>query len=226
MTRLRAIIFDVDGTLVDSQADIIGAMGRAFASENLEAPTREDILGIVGLSLDIAIARLAPDQSKQVVDRMVQGYKDAYVEIRAHVGAAQSSPLYPGAMAALNRLREVPEYLLAVATGKSRRGLDHLINAHNLDGYFLSQQVADFHPSKPHPSMISQVLQDLGVEPRDVIMIGDTSYDMDMARAAGVGAIAVEWGYHHPSQLEADAFVEDFADLDAAIETVLRDRNV
>jgi phosphoglycolate phosphatase len=69
-------------------------------------------------------------------------------------------------------------------------------------------------------------LQDLGVEPRDVIMIGDTSYDMDMARAAGVGAIAVEWGYHHPSQLEADAFVEDFADLDAAIETVLRDRNV
>ncbi len=219
--RLRAVIFDVDGTLVDSQADILAAMELAFKGEGLTPPNRDAILGIVGLSLDMALPILAPESDKDTCTRMVQGYKDAYVEVRRASGAKQSSPLYPGARAALLSLKEQDEVLLGVATGKSRRGLDKLIEAHELDGIFLTRQVADDHPSKPNPSMIYQAMRDLCVEAADTVMIGDTSFDMDMARAAGVHFIGVSWGYHDVARLRgADVMIDDFAQLDAALKTI------
>ena len=127
---------------------------------------------------------------------MVEAYKNAYMELRAKAGVAQSSPLYPGALETLQALHAVPEVLLGVATGKSRRGLDKLIEGHGLEGMFLTQQVADHHPSKPHPSMILQAMADVGVAAQDTVMIGDTSFDMEMAAAAGVHGIGVSWGYH------------------------------
>lgn len=222
MTKpLRLVIFDVDGTLVDSQADILGAMARAFETQNLEVPSRDAVLGIVGLSLPVAMAKLVPDAPRDVQSSLVEGYKSAYVEMRAKVGAAQSSPLYPGAREALEALHSVPDILMGVATGKSKRGLDKLIDAHDLKHFFVTQQVADFHPSKPHPSMILQAMADAGVSPENTVMIGDTSFDMDMAAAAGVRGIGVSWGYHPISALAPAAHIlDDFSALTDALSTV------
>ena len=208
---MRLVIFDVDGTLVDSQADILGAMQVAFDSAGLAVPGRADVLGIVGLSLPVAIARLAPDASDALLAQLVEGYKSAYVAMRAKVGAAQSSPLYPGARGVLERLHALPDVVLGVATGKSKRGLDKLIEAHGLEPYFVTQQVADFHPSKPHPSMVLEAMAEAGATPADTVMIGDTSFDMQMAKSAGVCGIGVSWGYHPVSALgDARHILEEF----------------
>ena len=200
---LRLVVFDVDGTLVDSQADILGAMRLAFEWQGLPSPDRAQTLGVVGLSLDVLMPQLAPEADAGTLARLVQGYKDAYMDLRAENTGAVSSPFYPGAREALEALHAMPDVLLGVATGKSRRGLDKLIEAHGLEGMFLTQQVADFHPSKPHPSMLLQALRDTGVEAAQAVMLGDTSYDMEMARAANITGIGVSWGYHGPERLSA-----------------------
>ncbi len=213
-TPLRLVVFDVDGTLVDSQADILAAMAYAFDCANHPCPPRDKVLGIVGLSLDVAIARLAPTLAPTHHARMVNWYKDAYVDLRAKIGAAQSSPLYPGALEVIKTLHDVPETLLGIATGKSRRGLDKLLEAHDLGRYFVTQQVSDHHPSKPHPAMLHAALSETGVDPANAVMIGDTSFDMEMARTAGIAGIGVSWGYHPPKALRLAArIIDDFAAL-------------
>ncbi|MEE4188615.1 MAG: HAD-IA family hydrolase [Roseobacter sp.] len=218
---LRLIVFDVDGTLVDSQADILAAMAMAFGAEGLPVPDRSNVLSIVGLSLPVAIARLAPLANGPQQDRLVEGYKAAYVEMRAQTGAAQSSPLYPGALETLEHLYAQPDVVMGVATGKSRRGLDKLVEAHDLERFFVTRQVADFHPSKPHPSMLLQAMSDAGVAPEATVMVGDTSFDMDMAAAAGARGIGVAWGYHPRHALtQASVVVESFATLPAALSSI------
>lgn len=216
--RRRLIIFDVDGTLVDSQGDIVAAMGHAFDRAGHPAPSHMAILGIVGLSLDVAMARLAPDLPEPLQARIVEWYKEAYMHLRAQSGAAQSSPLYPHARDMLTALYNRPGNLLGVATGKSRRGLDKLLEAHDLSRMFVTQQVSDDHPSKPHPSMLQAALSETGVAAKDAVMIGDTSYDIDMARAAGIAAIGVSWGYHGRAALSnAAQVIDDFRDLPACL---------
>jgi phosphoglycolate phosphatase len=223
MTRLRLVIFDVDGTLVDSQGAIVGAMTAAFSGQGLSVPTRADILGIVGLSLDHAVLRLAPEAAPDLRAAVVQGYKDSYHATRQAQGAAVGSPLYPGAAQALAALAGRDDLLLGVATGKSRRGLDELLKAHGLTDIFVTRQVADDHPSKPHPSMVLTCLAETGVEPGDAVMIGDTSYDMQMAGAAGVAAIGVGWGYHPAETLRpyARRIIDHFDALPAAVDHIL-----
>lgn len=217
----RLIIFDVDGTLVDSQNDIVAAMTAAFQEAGASVPSRQSILSIVGLSLDVAMARLAPELETTVRSTMVQGYKDAYMSIRAQTGAAVSSPLYPGAAQALDELSNVPGITLGVATGKSKRGLDKLIEAHGLEGVFSTQQVADFHPSKPHPSMLRAAMAETGISPGFTVMIGDTTYDMDMARAAGIRAIGVSWGYHDRTRLTgAHRIIDQFDALSTTLNEI------
>ena len=218
---LRLILFDVDGTLVDSQSDIVSSMVSAFDHVQLSAPDRSRILSIVGLSLPRAMAELAPDADASTHDAMVAAYKNQYMALRAAAGSQHSSPLYPGVRQVLDALRDVPENLLGVATGKSQRGLDALIDGHALDGMFVTRQCADHHPSKPHPSMIWQAMQDTGVSPSETVMIGDTSFDMDMARAAGVFALAVSWGYHDRMRLSgADRIIDRVDALPGAIEDI------
>jgi phosphoglycolate phosphatase len=208
---LRLVLFDVDGTLADSQRAITAAMTAAFASVDLPVPPRDAILSIVGLSLPMAMAQLAPEAGPAVQDELVAGYKKAYKAAREQAGAGHS-PLFPGAKETLEALHAVPEYLLGVATGKSQRGLDALIAAHELN-FFVTRQVADHHPSKPHPSMVLTALEETGVEPSNAVMIGDTSFDIDMGQAAGVTTIAVDWGYHPANQLKADHMISDFTAL-------------
>ncbi|MEO0372399.1 MAG: HAD-IA family hydrolase [Pseudomonadota bacterium] len=214
MTDLHLVIFDVDGTLVDSQADILAAMTHAFERAEAQSPSRADILGIVGLSLEVAIPRLAPNLSAATHNEMVGWYKDAYVALRAKVGAAESSPLYPHVREVLETLHAQSETLLGVATGKSRRGLDKLLEGHDMKAIFVTQQVSDHHPSKPHPSMLFSALSETGLEANNAVMIGDTVFDMEMATAANIPFIGVSWGYHSPARLtDAVAILEDMRDL-------------
>ncbi|MEY8830262.1 HAD-IA family hydrolase [Sedimentitalea sp. XS_ASV28] len=218
---LRLVIFDVDGTLVDSQGAIVAAMGAAFVAAGLPVPARGDILSTVGLSLDRTILRLAPTASPAMQARLVDSYKQAYHAHRVAHGAAAGSPLFPGARDMIARLATRTDLVLGIATGKSRRGLSALLEAHDLERAFVTKQNADDHPSKPHPSMILAAMAEIGAEARDTIMIGDTSYDMEMARAARIPAIGVSWGYHGVQQLQlADHIVHTFDDLTCAMDSI------
>ncbi len=220
-TPLRLVIFDVDGTLVDSQGDILASMRSAFDAVGRVVPMREKILSIVGLSLPLAMMKLAPDSTAAQQARMVDAYKARYQELRREKGA-DSSPLYPGALQVLKTLHAQPDTLLGIATGKSKRGLDALIDAHGLAKYFITRQVADFHPSKPHPSMILAAMADAGVAADQAVMVGDTSFDMEMAQSAGICGIGVSWGYHARAALSsASLIIDDFAALSGAIDTLL-----
>lgn len=216
MRPRKLVVFDVDGTLVDSQDHIVAAMASAFAAVGRPLPARDVVLSIVGLSLGEAIARLLPDGAASERDAATQSYKTAFGQLRA----GRLSPLYPGAAEALAALAARDDVRLGIATGKSRRGLAHILEAHGLSGCFATCQVADDHPSKPHPSMLLAALAETGVQARDAVMLGDTTYDIEMAQAAGMPAIGVSWGYHRPEALRdagAGRVLEAFGDLDAAL---------
>ncbi|GKY89191.1 HAD-IA family hydrolase [Sinisalibacter aestuarii] len=223
MTGLRLVIFDVDGTLIDSQNLIVAAMTDTFGAVGRPVPPRAEVLQIVVLSLELAMARLAPDLDAAGIDALVAAYRAAFLRLRSQTGGEAASPLYPGARAAIEALHARPEVLLGVATGKARRGLDHAFAAHGLDRFFVTRQTADTHPSKPHPAMIEAALAETGVEPPRAVMVGDTSYDIAMARAAGVAAIGVSWGYHAAEALLAAGaaqVIDGFGALEAAIDTI------
>ena len=215
---LRLLVFDVDGTLVDSQNMIVATMHKAFGELGAALPSRAQVLSTVGLSLDEAFAELAPGLDPAARAQAVEQYRAAANALRAKGGDA--APLYPGARAALRALNAQDHTLLGVATGKARRGLDHICAAHDLDGFFVTRQTADQHPSKPHPSMLEAALTETGSEARHAVMIGDTSYDMEMGRAAGMRAIGVSWGYHPRERLTAagaDLVIDHFGELEQAL---------
>lgn len=219
MNDIKLVIFDVDGTLVDSQGLIVASMAAAFDTVGLPVPLRSDILGIVGLSLEEAFARLAPTVADH--SAMLEAYRAHYFEARSKEGTPATSPLIPKARETLAILGSDPWMFMAVATGKSQRGLESLIEGHDLKGVFASLQCADFHPSKPNPAMIEAILADTGAARSRTVMVGDTSFDIDMARAAGVKSIAVSWGYHPAETLGADAVIYSFDELPATVERLL-----
>ena len=194
----RLAIFDCDGTLIDSEHNICLAMETCFAATGLEPPARERTRAVVGLSLVEAMRAMLPDAEEDFHVALAEDYKGAFQEMRRS-GLAEE-PLYEGVAELLDRL-EADGWLLGVATGKSDRGLSLCLEHHGLFERFVTLQTADRHPSKPHPSMVEQAMADAGAAPETTVMIGDTSYDMAMARAAGVTAIGVDWGYHHPNEL-------------------------
>ncbi|GGD24641.1 HAD-IA family hydrolase [Sinisalibacter lacisalsi] len=222
---LSLVVFDVDGTLIDSQDIIVTAMHRAFADAGRPLPARAAVLSVVGLSLHDAVARLAPELDAGAVDETVARYRAAFIALREETGGEAASPLYPGARAVVEALHARPEVLLGVATGKARRGLDHAFAGHDLDRFFVTRQTADLHPSKPHPAMLEAALAETGVAPGRAVMVGDTTFDIEMARGAGVLPIGVAWGYHPPEALHSAgaAFViESFAQLPAVLEQFWR----
>lgn len=213
----RFVVFDVDGTLVDSQHMICAAMAEAFAAEGLAAPERAAVLAIVGLSLPEAMRDLAAGLDAARLPRLCDSYKSAFAALRR---TAPHEVLYPGAREALEGLREAGA-LLAIATGKSQRGVRHLLEREGLTDHFAVIQTADDAPSKPHPAMLQQAMAESGADPDATAMVGDTSFDMVMARRAGVAGVGVAWGYHGREALlaaGADHVAEDFPDLREALE--------
>lgn len=195
---MKLAVFDCDGTLVDGQASICDAMDRAFAEAGMPAPDRNAVRRAVGLSLMQAVQRLLPDAEDSACRAIVDAYKRAFRTAREE--GSLSQPLYTGIPAVLADLR-AGGWQLGVATGMSDRGLAHCLASHGLDGQFVTLQTADRHPSKPHPAMLEAALFEAAAQPAEAVMIGDTAYDMEMARTAGVRAIGVEWGYHPPEEL-------------------------
>ncbi|MFK3890515.1 HAD-IA family hydrolase [Sphingomonas sp. NPDC079357] len=196
---IRLAVFDCDGTLVDSLANICRAMERAFAALGLIAPPRPAIRAIVGLSLVEAMALLAPDLDPAVHLALTDAYKVIFRRMRED-GELDEEPLYDGLVTALDALA-ADGWLLGVATGKSDRGLAHVLAIYGLTDRFVTLQTADRHPSKPDPAMLHAAMAQAGALPHMTAMIGDTTFDMAMARAAGARAIGVSWGYHREETL-------------------------
>jgi phosphoglycolate phosphatase len=197
---VRLAVFDCDGTLSDGQAAVCQAMVTAFGDAGLPTPDLHQVRRSVGLSLPQAIARLAPDAPPEIQANAVEAYKTAFRGAR--LDGSLHEPLFEGIPALLARLR-VAGWLLGVATGKSDRGLRSCLQTHGVFDLFLTLQTADRHPSKPHPAMLEAAMAEALAAPADTVMIGDTVYDIDMARSAGCRAIGVSWGYHAPEELIA-----------------------
>jgi phosphoglycolate phosphatase len=194
----RLAIFDCDGTLVDSGATIHAALRDTFAQHGLDLPPARTALRVIGLSLIEAMAALVPEASAEQHQRLAEDYKLAFQKLRAE--GMVEEPLFDGVLDLLDAL-EAEGWLLAVATGKSNRGLRHCLEAHGIHARFVSLQTADRHPSKPHPSMVDQAMDDAGAAPETTIVVGDTSFDMAMALAAGATGIGAGWGYHDAHEL-------------------------
>ena len=217
---LRLALFDCDGTLVDSQADICAAMDLAFAAAGLTPPHRQQTRRVVGLSLLEAMRQLHPEGADHDHAALADHYRHAFRQRRS--SGAVEEPLYDG-IAALVRDLDQAGWLLGVATGKSDRGLVHCLETHGLTGHFVTLQTADRHPSKPHPAMVEAALAATGADRERTVMIGDTAYDMAMARAAGVRAIGVSWGYHETEDLlsaGADAVAHTVSELRDLLEPI------
>lgn len=219
----RLAIFDCDGTLVDSGGSIHRALAETFAEHDMPVPARSQSQRVIGLSLDEAFAVLAPDADSAEHRTLSATYRRMFASLRA--GGSVEEPLFDGILPLLDALEE-DGWLLAVATGKSDRGLRHCLDTNGLLGRFVSLQTADRHPSKPHPSMVLKAMSDAHAEPTGTFVVGDTGWDMGMAKAAGVTAIGALWGYHDAAELKqagADLLVTAPAEVHSKVQSIFGD---
>lgn len=219
---MKLVLFDCDGTLVDSVALIHETMRRTFLDFGKPEPAEADTRAIIGLTLDIAIARiLGREHADEECVRMMAHYKSLFGPVRAE---GFQEPLFGGVREMLDALAANDEMILGAVTGKSRRGLDMICATHGFEKHFFVSRTADDCPSKPHPAMVTECCDHAGINPADTVVIGDARYDMEMAKAAGAKAIGVSWGYGGVDELMetgADVIAESVADLPALIERVL-----
>ena len=194
----RLAIFDCDGTLVDSGATIYAALAETFRQDGIGIPELQIARRVIGLSLIEAMGSLLPEASAEEHVALAEAYKRNFMALRT--AGRVEEPLFDGVLELLDRLEE-DGWLLAVATGKSDRGLRHCLESHGIHARFVSLQTGDRHPSKPHPSMVLQAIADAGAAPETSFVVGDTSFDMAMAAAAGAAPIGAGWGYHDAEEL-------------------------
>jgi phosphoglycolate phosphatase len=199
---MKLALFDCDGTLVDSAALIHEVMARTFTHFGYDRPDVSLTKSIIGLTLDIAISRM---QGKPHVDdeavAMTAHYKAIYAGVRDEPG--MDVMLFDGIEPLIRTLARSDEILIGAVTGKSRRGLVHILETHGLAPHFIVSRTADDCPSKPHPAMVTECCSETGMNPADTIVIGDAVYDMEMAKAAGATAVGVSWGYASVMELVA-----------------------
>ncbi len=213
-------MFDFDGTLVDSQWAITRVMAEAFTGAGLPEPESAQVRRVIGLRLEAVIARLLPDgvgTEDPLTARLAADYREAF--FRLHKRADFHEPLMAGARRALESL-EHPQVLLGIATGKGRRALTTSLERHGLSRYFVTLKTADDGPGKPHPQILLDAMAEFGVAPEDTLVVGDTTFDMEMAVNAGARALGVSWGYHAPRDLlavGAERVLDDFADMTLAL---------
>lgn len=213
MAAVRLVVFDCDGTLVDSQHAIVAAMQGAFAAHGLVAPPALAVRRTVGLPLDEAVARILPAGAQHRRAAVVRSFRD----LAGELGAApdHQEPLYPGTRKVLENLA-AQGIALGVATGKSRRGLTATLERHELLPLFATLKTADDGPGKPNPQILFDAMAETGAAPQSTIMIGDTTFDIAMAAQARALSIGVAWGYHEVDELVdagAPRIAGDFVDL-------------
>lgn len=216
---MKLVVFDMDGTLVDSQAFIVQTMAEAFVAHGLVPPSLEEGRKVIGLSLELALARLSGWDVADIAP-LAQRYRDVFLS-KAHLDFETQEALYPGARDAVELLGSRDDIVLGIATGKSLNGVKRVLGLHELAHHFVTRQTPDNNPSKPHPGMLHTAMAETGLEARQTAMIGDTSFDIEMAVAAGVHAIGVSWGYHSVDDLRAagaHVVVDDYAALLNAID--------
>jgi phosphoglycolate phosphatase len=189
------IIFDWDGTLMDSEAKIVRCMQAAAADTGIADPGADAIRNIIGLGLNEAMLALFPEQTAARRGYLIEGYRRYFLELDA-----TDMPLFPGVAHGLTQLTEL-DYLLAIATGKARRGLNRVLDDTGMRHLFVSSRCADEAFSKPHPQMLEDILDETGVDASRALMVGDTVYDMEMARSARVAGLAVSYGVHARERL-------------------------
>lgn len=214
---LKLAIWDMDGTIVDSRHVISAAMDTAFETMGLDKPGYERTRTIVGLDLNVACRALAPeDISRDMLGNLVTAYKEAFIRQRGD--SAFEELLYEGALQTLENL-QAEGWLQAVATGKSRRGVEAIFKIHPIADYFDTVWCADDGPGKPNPFMVEQAMGAVGAEPHKSLMIGDSVFDMQMGRAAKVKTLGVSWGFGTAEELTpfADEVHHTFATLDESL---------
>lgn len=203
---MKAILFDCDGTIADSFGMICDIMRRTFLAHGLAAPADAATRDIIGLSLDVAIARLHPEAEPPMLASLVAGYRTQFHAAR--IEPAFREALFPEMKALIDRLAASDTLLLGMVTGKSRRGVAAICEAHDMTAAFSVVRTADDCPSKPHPTMVLECCDCLGVDARETLVVGDSIYDVEMARAAGATALGVAWGTHRPDMLLAAGAAE------------------
>jgi phosphoglycolate phosphatase len=207
--RFELLVFDWDGTLMDSAGAIVGALQSACADLDVPVPSDEQARYIIGLGLNDAMGHILPDIDPAQYPRIVERYRFHYLQRDA------DTALFPGAAELVAALREAG-FLLAVATGKGRRGLERVLENTGLKALFHASRCADEGHSKPDPGMLAALFAELGVTSNQALMIGDTTHDMEMARAAGVARIAAAYGAHPRTVLlsyEPVACVDNLTEL-------------
>ena len=215
--NINLAVFDCDGTIVDSQHSIVSAMHVAFSVLSLDLPSAEAVKRIVGLPLLDVIARLHPAGKAEVHREIREEYRKAYSSARER--GRIHDPLFPGINKTLDDL-EAAGWILGVATGKSHAGLVNTLQSHDLLERFLTIQTADKAAGKPNPDMLLKAMSETGANAQNTVMIGDTTFDIEMARNAGALAIGVAWGYHDASELldaGAEIIVRSCADIPEAL---------
>jgi phosphoglycolate phosphatase len=215
--RYRLIVFDCDGTLIDSQHNIIAAVEKVFHSIDLAPPERSLIRRQVGLPPEAAIAAMLPLADAALHQRVADAFRRLRPQLQAEKRPLE--PLYPGISALIDQLQH-PELFLGIATGKGRPGLDIVLEQHAMGGYFHTLQTGDRCRGKPDPEMLERALDETGLTADAAVMVGDTSFDMAMAQAAGVKAIGVSWGYHTAADLweaGAHAVIDQPSELPAIL---------
>ena len=193
--RYALLVFDWDGTIIDSASTIAECIRLAAGDLGLDVPTREQASHVIGLGLQDALRYAAPQLRPEQMPEFVARYRHHFLM------REDAMELFEGIRQLIDGLSKVRT--LAIATGKSRRGLDRALEATGLKPYFKSSRCADETNPKPHPAMLLELMDEFDTRPASTLMIGDTSHDLEMARAAGVDALAVTYGAHPEQNLRA-----------------------
>jgi phosphoglycolate phosphatase len=215
---MRLVVFDCDGTLVDSQQAIVASTEAALATYGLGAPSRTAILHAVGLPVDVAMRLHAPDVDDETLAKVIDVFRDSYQKLSQQDDRGQV--MFDGLHDLICQLGEQDQLAMAIVTMKSRRGLGRVVDAYNIRSYFQSLKSADDGPGKPAPDLLLDAMRECDVSAEQTVMVGDTSFDMLMAKAAGAHAVGVAWGYQDIDELE-EAGADEIANSPEQLQRIL-----
>ncbi|MCF6326933.1 MAG: HAD-IA family hydrolase [Devosiaceae bacterium] len=217
MSAQKLIIFDLDGTLIDTVALFVGTTGSVFKSMGLAVPDEKTIRSVSGLGAQVGVRRIAPDLDDAQIDKFIGLYREEFL---ARAMQSKQEELFLGALEMLNALHGRQDIVMAVATGKSGSGTDRVLKGHDILKLFTSVHTPDTNRAKPDPDMVHSAMGIVDCPKQNTIMIGDTTHDMEMAVNAGTHALGVSWGYHEPDELKAAGAHLIIDEMDQLIPTI------